>query len=59
MMVRTGCFIAAVFLPNPFRWVALAGALLLPYFAVVMANAGRETLLPGAAVINDRRKALP
>jgi hypothetical protein len=59
MMIRTACFVATVFLPNPYRWVALAGALLLPYFAVVMANAGRETLLPGAAVINDDNRALP
>ena len=59
MMIRTACFIAAVFLPSPFRWIALAGALLLPYFAVVMANAGRETLLPGDAVINDKNRVLP
>ena len=59
MMIRTACFIAAVFLPSPFRWVALAGAFLLPYFAVVMANAGRETLLPGAAVIHESKKVLP
>ncbi len=59
MMIRTACFVAAVFLPSPYRWVALAGALLLPYFAVVMANAGRETLLPGAAVINDKNRILP
>lgn len=59
MMIRTACFVAAVFLPNPFRWVALAGALLLPYFAVVMANAGRETLLPGSSVINDKNRTLP
>lgn len=58
MMIRTACFIAAVFLPSPFRWVALAGALLLPYFAVVMANAGRETVLPGAAVINDENRSI-
>ena len=58
MMVRTGCFIAAVILPSPFRWVALLGAVLLPYFAVVIANAGRETIAPGSAVIDDNPKAL-
>ncbi|MEI9907310.1 MAG: DUF3099 domain-containing protein [Actinomycetota bacterium] len=49
---------AAVILPNPFRWVALAGALLLPYVAVVMANAGRTTLRPGSSVIHDKNKSI-
>lgn len=44
MMIRTACFIAAVILPSPWRWISLAGALLLPYVAVVVANAGRETV---------------
>jgi hypothetical protein len=35
MMVRTGCFISTIFLPNPYRWVAMAGAVFLPYIAVV------------------------
>ena len=42
MMIRTACFIAAIFLPNPYRWFAMGGALVLPYIAVVIANAGRE-----------------
>lgn len=42
MMVRTACFIATIFLPSPYRWIALVGALILPYVAVVIANAGRE-----------------
>ena len=44
MMIRTVCFIAAVLLPNPWRWVALFGAVTLPYIAVIAANAGRETI---------------
>jgi len=42
MMVRTACFISTIFLPSPYRWIALFGALVLPYIAVVIANAGRE-----------------
>jgi hypothetical protein len=42
MMIRTICFIATVILPSPYRWVTLLGAVLLPYVAVVIANAGRE-----------------
>jgi nucleoside recognition membrane protein YjiH len=48
MMIRTVCFIAAVILPNPWRWVALFGAVTLPYVAVIAANAGRETIKGGA-----------
>jgi hypothetical protein len=44
MMIRTACFILTVVLPSPYRWVALLGALTLPYIAVVAANAGRETI---------------
>jgi hypothetical protein len=40
MAIRTVCFIGAVLAgPNWFRWVLIAGALFLPYVAVVMANA--------------------
>jgi len=44
MMFRTACFILTVILPSPYRWVALIFAVILPYFAVVIANAGRETI---------------
>ena len=44
MMIRTFCFILAVILPSPWRWVALIGAVTLPYIAVIAANAGRETI---------------
>ena len=41
MTIRTLCFIAAVAVgPGWLRWVLIAAALLLPYVAVVMANAG-------------------
>ena len=58
MMVRTACFIASVVLPSPYRWFTLAGAIFLPYFAVVIANAGRETVRPGDAVIHDTRRSI-
>jgi len=44
MMVRTLCFILAVALPSPYRWIALFGAVVLPYVSVIIANAGRETI---------------
>lgn len=58
MMVRTACFILTVVLPSPFRWIALVGAVFLPYIAVVVANAGRETILPGSAILKKKPKSL-
>lgn len=45
MMFRTACFIATVLLPSPWRWFTLVGAVVVPYIAVIVANAGRETIL--------------
>ena len=42
MGLRTSCFVGAIIVHGPFRWILIAGAILLPYFAVVVANAGRE-----------------
>ena len=42
MTVRVVCFIGAVALDHWTRWLLLAGAVVLPYVAVVLANAGRE-----------------
>lgn len=42
MGIRTACFIAIVFTHGWMQWVAVAGAVFLPYIAVVAANAGRE-----------------
>jgi Flp pilus assembly protein TadB len=40
MGVRTACFLGAVVVgPGWLRWVLVAGAVLLPYVAVVFANA--------------------
>ena len=58
MMIRTACFILTVILPNPWRWIALAGAVTLPYFAVVIANAGRETVSRGSDMAENNPLAL-
>jgi hypothetical protein len=58
MIIRTAFFVAAVFVPSPFRWFCVAGALILPYFAVVIANAGRENVAPGSAVIREKRRSI-
>lgn len=58
MIIRTVCFLLTVFLPSPFRWFALAGAMILPYVAVVIANAGRETVIPGAHLLSKRPRGI-
>lgn len=49
MAIRTVCVVLAVVVEGPLRWVFIAGAVLLPYVAVVAANAGRERGGPGPA----------
>ena len=38
MLIRTLCFVGAVIADGWLRWVLVAGAFVLPYVAVVMAN---------------------
>lgn len=42
MGMRTLCFVGAIVADGALRWVLVAGAILLPYLCVVLANAGRE-----------------
>ena len=60
MGIRTACVIAAIFVPGWPRWVFIAGAVVLPYLAVVAANAGRENDEPGdLGVAHHAQTALP
>ena len=58
MMVRTGSFIASIFLPNPYRWFAIGAAIILPYVAVVIANAGRESGNEPTAIMESQRLSI-
>ena len=61
MAIRTVCFVAAVVVgPGWLRWVLVAGAVLLPYVAVVMANAA-STKSDGFALLDGEadRPELP
>ncbi len=42
MTIRTLCLLLVVLIDHPVRWVFAAGAVFLPYVAVVMANSGRR-----------------
>lgn len=44
MGIRTACVILAVVFTGWLRWVFAAGAILLPYISVVLANSGRERI---------------
>jgi len=46
MTIRAICLVLAFVVTGPLRWVFVAGAVLLPYVAVVLANAGRESTPP-------------
>ena len=60
MGIRTVCFIGAVIAPSPWRWLLVVGALVLPYIAVVIANAGRERSTSGGVevVVHQPRRML-
>ena len=48
MAIRTACVIAAIVVPGWPKWLFIVGAVVLPYLAVVAANAGHENDDPGA-----------
>ncbi len=43
MSIRVVCIIAGVFVEGWLMWVCFAGAIFLPYFAVIIANAAGNT----------------
>jgi hypothetical protein len=67
MGIRTVCFVLAVVTHGPIRWVFVAAAVVLPYIAVVMANAvGSTSVEPPtpyvptqAALDSAQRPAIP
>jgi hypothetical protein len=55
MIVRTLCFVGAILVgPGWLRWVLVAGAFVLPYVAVVMANAASPRI-EGSDLVNPGR----
>ncbi|MBU6146756.1 MAG: DUF3099 domain-containing protein [Actinomycetales bacterium] len=60
MGIRVGCFIGAILADGWLRWALVVGAIVLPYIAVVIANAGRESgRRTVAAFTFQRHRALP
>jgi hypothetical protein len=58
MAIRTVCFIGAILASGWLRWALVAGAVLLPYVAVVMANAGRKKapVASPTIILHDQRQ---
>ncbi|MEZ5157328.1 MAG: DUF3099 domain-containing protein [Candidatus Nanopelagicales bacterium] len=61
MAIRTVCFVGAIIASGWLRWTLVAGAVVLPYIAVVMANAGRgrSEKAPPMIVLNEQRQIGP
>jgi hypothetical protein len=60
MGIRTACFVGAVVTTGVLRWVLVAAAFVLPYVAVVMANASeRRRFATPASFQADGRPLLP
>ena len=58
MAIRTVCVVLVVVIDSPVRWVFGVGAVVLPYVAVVMANARGERYAPPVAPPPPPRAAL-
>lgn len=59
MSIRVLCVLAMLFARGAWLWVFAAGAIILPYIAVVVANVkttsgSRTPLRPGSIVLSDR-----
>jgi hypothetical protein len=55
MGIRTACVILVLVVDGPLRWVFAAGAIVLPYVAVIFANQGRRHATPTVPVGDLRR----
>lgn len=59
MAVRTLCFVLAIVTDGPLRWFLVAGAVFLPYVAVVLANATDQRSVAGPATfVHEERPQL-
>jgi len=57
MSIRVVCFVLALVTSGPLRWAFVAGAVFIPYLAVVYANSGREPNEdPPETLVGDQRE---
>lgn len=53
MGIRMACFVLAIAIDGPWRWAFVVGAVVLPYFAVVLANVSSTRSTRGVDEIVD------
>lgn len=53
MSIRMACFFLAVLTPSPWRWIFAAGAIVLPWVSVLIANAAKARLAPDDTSVID------
>lgn len=58
MGIRIACFFAFVAIDHPIRWVFAAGAILLPYIAVVIGNSAIRSPGDGPSPFDNDRPQL-
>ena len=58
MAIRSICFVACIVASGWLRWAFFAGALVLPWIAVVIANAGRENAAGAADALQHVPRTL-
>jgi hypothetical protein len=58
MAIRTACFVGAVVASGVLRWLLVLAAFVLPYVAVVMANASERRGAAGPASFHDEDRAV-
>ena len=58
MLVRFACIILGVVVTGPLMWLCFAGAIFLPYFAVVFANSVGDTIKTKATKVTHTTPAV-
>jgi predicted tellurium resistance membrane protein TerC len=58
MIVRVICIVTGVYVSGWLMWVCFAGAIFLPYFAVVFANAAGEHKGKSATTVTKQAPAI-
>lgn len=59
MTLRIVFIVLAVFTHGPWRWAFALAAIFIPYFAVVIANGGRERIESASTLGHPTSQALP
>lgn len=59
MGFRTACFVGIMFVPGVLKWVLVAGAVFLPYIAVLFANQADSRAVARRPAVDVETEVLP